>query len=397
MLIKEVLPRIIKDSNGQETVEIEVRTKKGKFYASAPNGKSIGKYENPSYSPRGIRWSLKLMKILCSHFFQKNLLFRNFSDLEKIEEFIKKFEEGNDKLGTNFVYALEVALAKAAAVENSMELFEFIKGNSKLTMPGLISNCVGGGINSNLPKRPDFQEFLVISKENLFSRSVNNNIHIFWNVKNLLKKKENKWKLKNNRDGSWQTSLHDEDVLDIMKDANKFNAKIGVDVAGSWIFDSSKQNYLYEEETLIRDKEEHGRYIQSVIDRHKLFYIEDAFQGEDFNGFSKLKIRGLNVSNDLASSNIKRMDKAVDKKAINSVIIKPNQIGYLGELVRVVNFCRNKNLKVIFSQRNGETMDDSLADLAVAFDSDYVKIGIHGKERLVKLKRLLELEKKFLR
>ena len=98
------------------------------------------------------------------------------------------------------------------------------------------------------------------------------------------------------------------------------------------------------------------------------------------------------VGDDLTVTNLDRIVKAVKEKSINAVIIKPNQNGYLTEVAKIVDYCKKKDIKIIFSHRSGETMDPILGDLAIGFQADFIKCGILGKERLVKLKRVIDIE-----
>jgi enolase len=101
----------------------------------------------------------------------------------------------------------------------------------------------------------------------------------------------------------------------------------------------------------------------------------------------------LVVGDDLTVTNLDRLKKAVLGKSINSIIIKPNQSGYLLKVKEIVDFCKKNNIKMIFSHRSGETMDESLADYAIGFQADFIKTGIYGQTRLIKLKRIMEIEK----
>jgi len=100
----------------------------------------------------------------------------------------------------------------------------------------------------------------------------------------------------------------------------------------------------------------------------------------------------LVVGDDLTTTNLKLVRRAVESSSVNAVIIKPNQIGSLIEVKKVVLFCKKYNIKMIFSHRSGETMDDILADYCVGFGGDFIKSGVYGRERLIKLKRVMDIE-----
>lgn len=406
MFIKEVVPSIIKNSRGEETFQIIVRTPRGNFIASAPGGKSTGKYEKPAFN-KGIHWSFKILNEFCWKMYNKTFTLDSINDLDNFEKIIKKFEFGFGEIGANGVYALETALLKAAAKEKGMELWEFIlkNGNKKkeyeLKMPIPVGNCVGGGMHSKgfNGKKPDFQEFLFISKANSVAKEIRKNLNAYEKVKVLLKKKHKSWSMKRNDEGAWETNLSNEEVLDIMKKvAEKYDLNIGLDVASSTFYNPYTREYYYKNKRIERTREEQIEYMRLLAEKYKIIYIEDPIQQEDFNGYTKVltdleKHGCLIVGDDLTVTNLERTKSAYGIKSINSMIVKPNQIGSLVEVAKVIEFCKKSRIKIIFSHRSGETMDDALADYAVGFQADFIKCGIYGKERLVKLRRLIEIEK----
>jgi len=149
----------------------------------------------------------------------------------------------------------------------------------------------------------------------------------------------------------------------------------------------------------LRTREDHMDYISYLIKKYKLFYVEDPLQEEDFSGFSVLMKqvgKALIVGDDLTVTGAGRLSKAAARESINAMIVKPNQNGYIFDVFKVVQFCKEKKIKTIVSHRSGETMDNALGDYAVGFQADFIKAGIYGKERLVKLRRVIEIEKKIL-
>ena len=151
---------------------------------------------------------------------------------------------------------------------------------------------------------------------------------------------------------------------------------------------------------LKRSDEEQLGYLNNLIKNFNLFYIEDAFNEEDFESFAKLLKKfpdRLIVGDDLIVTNYERLEKAIKMRAVNGVIVKPNQCGSLLEVKRVCELAKKNNIKIVFSHRSGETEEDILADLAFGFGADFFKCGIDGKEREVKLKRLIEIEKEISR
>ena len=174
----------------------------------------------------------------------------------------------------------------------------------------------------------------------------------------------------------------------------EFGIPLGLDIAASSFY--KRKKYQYENPMLKRTEEEQLDYITNLIKNFKLFYIEDPLGEENFENFAKLTKKypnSLIVGDDLTTTNPARFEKAIKEKSINAIIVKPNQIGSLIEVKKVCELAKKNNIKIIFSHRSGETNETILADLAVGFGADFFKCGITGKEREVKIKRLIEIER----
>jgi enolase len=399
MFIKGVVPRLIKNSRGEKTIEVVFSTHLGSFVASAPSGKSIGKNEVPAYNHKGVEHSLILVKEFCKKFHDLIMPVKNFWDLKGFEKMIRDFEAKQGVMGANCTYALECAFLKAAAKENNYELWEFIyrgmRYDDRVRMPSPVGNCIGGGMHTKVnkgEKKPDFQEFLLIPHENRFSKAVSKMVHAYETAKKIIKKKEGRWFFaRTNDENALITDMKNEDVLELMRKICKhYNLRLGVDVAASTFYNGW---YAYKNKSFVRNRKEQIEFIQRLIERYNLFYVEDPMQEEDFLGFAELNNpKGFIVGDDLTTTNLARIKKAHGIKAINAVIIKPNQNGSLVEVAEIVKFCREKKIQMIFSHRSGETMDDALADFCIGFQGDFIKTGIMGKERLVKLRRIIKIE-----
>ena len=400
MFVKEVVPSYVKNSRGERSIQVEVFTYEGRFKASAPSGKSKGKAEVVSYNSKGIERSMKMLRGLCRGLKHQNFLIKKVDDIKQLVEFMRRFEARFGRFGGNVYYAMEAAFLKAAAADNGKELWEFINDDVndglKPKMPMPVGNCIGGGLHSKLVngKRPDFQEFLLIPKEKTFSRAVTVNLRAYDYARKLLKARGR------NDENAWMTDKTNEEVLKILKDvARKYKLRIGLDVAASSFYDNGY--YRYKNKELIRDKVDQADYMEGLIKKFGIFYVEDGMHEEDFGGFKEVlnsvkdinKSKTLIVGDDLTTTNLKRVHRAVRGKAINSMIIKPNQIGSIIEVKKVVEFCKRNDIVMIFSHRSGETMDDTLADYCVGFGGQFMKAGIYGRERLIKMKRVIDIER----
>jgi enolase len=383
MIIKSVKGKKIKDSRGDFTIEVSIDTDVGKFKASAPNGKSKGKYEAKSYK-KTIEGDIENLEKISDYFSEEYL--EKFNDLRRIEDIVK------GHIGANTLFALESAALKAMAQEQKKEIWEIINPNATM-VPRLVGNCIGGGLHSKLVggKRPDFQEFLLISRENSVIKGFDYNKKAKEKAKNILKKSDSKFKEGKNDENAWMTSLNEKEILDVL---NQVDLPLGIDIAASGFY--KRKKYHYKNPPLDRTADEQLMYVSNLMKNYPLIYVEDPFDEEDFESHKKLLEKNPNimvVGDDLTVTNYKRLEKAIEMKAINALIMKPNQNGSLIDVKRVAELAKKKNIKMIFSHRSGETMESILADLAFGFEADFIKCGITGDVREVKIKRLIEIEK----
>ena len=386
MQIKKIGARSVKDSRGERTIQVIVWTSKGKFVTSAPAGKSKGKFEVRSYA----------------HSLEGDIKHINNLDVEKINELgidsfcdlkhIEKMVLGD--IGGNSLFALEACILKGLARENGVELWEFLGGHGKKIRP--VGNAIGGGLHSKGVKgiRPDFQEFLFIGNGRSFKESVKINERAYGLCRKFLKS----WG--RNDEGAWETGLSNHQALAVMKNVQAimkkkgFKVDIGLDIAASSFYKGGRYNY--KNPVGEKSEKEQIEYLGELIEGYGLVYVEDALDETDFAGFRKLRGKSgkcLIVGDDLTVTNLSRVKRAVKLKAVSGVIVKPNQIGSLLEVKEVVDFCMSHGIKTVISHRSGETMDDTIADLAVGFSVDFIKTGIYGSVRRVKLKRLVGIER----
>lgn len=387
MNIKSVSAKIIPDSRGEKTILVSIKTNAGKtFSASSPSGKSTGKYEAKPYK-KSIEEDIEAIKQFKEYFTEEIL--GEFCDLKMVEDIL------DGHVGANTLFAFESAVLKAIAYEKKKEVWEIINPEAGRTkkFPRLVGNCIGGGKHSNIKgKKPDFQEFLLIPYSKSPKQAEEENKKAKEKAELLIKIKDKNFDGKKNDENAWMTSLNEKEVLDIL---SELNIPIGIDVASSGFY--SRKKYHYENPMLTRETEEQLGYLTNLMKNYNISYIEDPFNEEDYESFAKLlkKFPGsLIVGDDLTVTNSKRLQKAIDKKSINAIIVKPNQCGSLIEVKKVCDMAKDNNIKIIFSHRSGETEEIILADLAFGFGADFFKCGITGKERETKINRLIAIEKK---
>lgn len=381
MKIREVTAKEILDSRKEKTILVSIKTNVGNFSASAPNGKSIGKYAIKIYK-KNLENDIKTIKEFSDYFSEECL--ENFDDLRRVEDIVGLH------IGANTLFALESAILKAIAKEKAKEVWQVINPKAR-KMPKLVGNCIGGGKHSLSNKKPDFQEFLLIPNS---TKSVKKSFEINKKAKKeieeVLKSTDEKFNSKKTDENAWMTSLNEKEILEILK---TLKIPLGIDVAASSFF--KRKKYNYNNPKLNRTNEEQLGYLSNLIKNFNLFYVEDPFNEEDFESFAKLLKKfpdRLIVGDDLTVTNCKRFEKAIKMRSINGIIVKPNQTGSLLEVKRVCELAKEKNIKIILSHRSGETEEDILADLAFGLGADFFKSGIDGKEREAKLKRLIKIE-----
>lgn len=393
MKIQKIGACPILNSRKEPTIEVSIETEKGKFDSSAPSGESKGRYEAKPYS-RNLQLDIDFLNRLTSSL--TKLKINEFRDLREIEGVV------NGKIGANSLFALEASILKALAAEQRQELWEFLSRGKPKKFPFPVGNSIGGGLHGRgvKGKEPDFQEFLIVPKAERFCDNVSLMQKAHEEIGEVLEIKKAKGKL--NDEGAWQTFLDNKECLDILNSVRDglsneagCEIEIGIDVAASTFFKSNF--YIYENKLQKLNKEQQINYIVKLAKNYDIAYIEDPLEQEDFYGFSELKSKiktdCLIVGDDLTVTNLIRLKKAIQNKSINALIVKPNQNGSLLKVKEICELCRGQDIKIVVSHRSGETLDTTIADLAVAWKADFLKAGILGREREAKLNRIIQIEK----
>jgi enolase len=391
MIIKKVKAKKIKNSRGEETIKVKVKSDSGKGEASAPSGASKGKHEAKDFIGP-VDNSIKFLND-CKELI--GLEINNFEDLKKVEKIVDK-----EKYGGNTVIALEYAIL------NSMGAIwkRFNEKTRKIPRP--LGNVIGGGMHCK-NSGSDFQEFLVypIGSKNLEQDiGANNKVHEL--AKKKLNEVDKNFKNEITDEGAWVSGLSNTEILDLLSEVVKevskefnFQIRLGLDIAASSFWDGEHYNYnnfSKEEKNKKLTKKEQIEFISEIIDKYNLLYIEDALHEEDFSGFAELtkkfKDKCMITGDDLTVTNMSRLKKAIKQKSINAAIVKPNQIGSLIEMKKFVDELNKNKFYSIISHRSGETLDASISHLAVGLEIPIIKCGIYGKERVSKLNELRKIE-----
>ena len=376
-------------TNSMSTVEVEIETQRGKVRSSAPMGTSRGKYEAYQLpTDDAIRKFNVIKRIFMSH---------DFENQEQVDKVLKEVDDTSHfrEIGGNLAIAISSAFLKAFALENEMEVWEYIQKEykTKAKVPAPLCNVVGGWEGQS-----DFQEYLFLPvHQNTFAESLFRMTDAYSAVADMLGRQDKSFNRGKNLESAWVTSLNYDRVLEILKFvADESMLKIGLDVAASSIYKDGHYNYKGGVKLNSHDQ---FSFLEGVIRKFPISYIEDPFHEDDWLSFSTAVHRWqpkMVCGDDFYATRIHRLLSSVDKKASNAAIVKPNQIGTVSDTIEFAKEAQQRGINTVFSHRSGENDDGLIAHMAVGLGCDYVKFGISG-ERVVKLNEMLRIEEEILR
>ena len=407
--IKRVSAIQILDSRGNPTIEVEIELTDGiTARSSAPSGASKGTFEahelRDSQAPDStVENAINLVNGQIS----QAIIGLDSTHQQEIDKVMMELDgtENKARLGANSMIAVSQSVAKAAAKSTLTPLRLYLRKflanvSAETRIPTPIFNMLEGGKHSS--NGLNFQEYLVIpAASKQYGEQLNLGRKVYFAVKELLK--ERSLSLEVADEGGFAPNvLNNKEALFMLKSAIDkagfsfaLDAFLGVDVAANGFYNNKQ--YLLIDRALPYSKIELSEFYEEIFNDYSLLYLEDPFAEEDKEGWQELAAKLLSktmiVGDDLTTTNPYRLQQAVDNNLINSVIVKPNQIGTVSEALVVCEMAKFKNLKIIVSHRSGETMDDFIADFAVGVGADYVKFGAPARERVVKYNRLLQIQK----
>jgi enolase len=389
MIARRLEIRQILSTNSQRTIEVELETVKGRVQASVPVGTSKGKYEVKYLSAEEAAIKFNLIR---RHFTNEN-----FKDQQDVDELLRIIDKTPDLrgIGGNLALAISSAFLKAFALQEGLELFEYLSRliKTRPSMPRPVCNVAGGWKES----RSDIQEFLLLPvHQSSFFDSVSKISQAYLELAKTLKKVDPTFAYGRNWESGWVTSLDFTKLLKIIeKIADESFLKIGLDFAASQLWDG-RQYYVYRYSNKMLSKIEQLKFIQNLAREFPIIYIEDPFMEDDFTSFAILTkdlSPKLIVGDDLYASNPKRLKDGLEFKATNAMIVKPSQVGTITDLMKTVEIARKNKIVTVMSHRSGETEDNLIAHLAVGLGCDYVKFGISG-DRVAKINEMIRIEEK---
>jgi enolase len=395
MKIKNLLAYEILDSRGNPTIEVRAQSESGiEVRAGVPSGASTGIHEALELrdnDPK--RFGGKGMLKACAN---ANTIIAKAvvgMDVEKQKEIDKKMieldgTENKSKLGANAILGVSLACARLAAKSQNLPLYKYINttynlhdpqvGTPTYNLPTPLFNIINGGKHAD--SGLDIQEFMLVPIGLTSSVSIGD-------------------------EGGFAPKLgSNERALDFICQAiveagyTKEQVKVGMDVAASSFYKNGQYHIKVGGQKKSLTSNELIDWYKSLIEKYPIIFIEDSHAEDDWQGFSamlkvcadKIKV----VGDDLLVTNIKRIKEAIKLRAVNAVLIKLNQIGTLSQTIEAIMLTQKQGWVPIISHRSGETIDDFIADLAVAVGAQFIKAGAPSRgERVAKYNRLLAIEK----
>jgi enolase len=399
-VIEDILARKIFDSRGEETIEVDVITVSGFGRSSAPAGASRGKAEAVPYPKGGVDQAIKKVRETIA----PELLGMEADQQEEVDSLLHEIDATTDfsNVGGNTAYAVSLATAEAAANSYGMPLFQHLAGHSANELPYPLGNVLGGGKHVG-GKAPDIQEFLVLPmKASTFLDAARINTLVHQKVGSLLKKADATMVGGKGDEGAWAPNMKNEEALEIVAKACEevseefgVECKIGLDFAASTLWNPKENCYVYVQDKVRRDSGKQLDYVLSLIEKYRLFYVEDPFHEEDFENFAELARKAkecLICGDDLFVTSRERLIRGLSLGAANAIIVKVNQVGTLTDAWETTKVAKKAKYTPIMSHRSGETVDKKIAHLAVAFNCPIIKTGIVGGERVAKINELIRIE-----
>ncbi len=412
-IINQIFAREILDSRGVPTIEVSVGLDSGVWgTASVPSGSSRSKYEAFEMrdgDPKRFN-GLGVLKAVSNvtQIIAPKIVGKSVFNQEEIDRLMLQMDGTEDKknLGGNTILAVSLAVARAGSIEAKLPLYAYIaklhkNDTSGLFIPTPMFNILNGGKHGagNL----DFQEYMVVpSKNKTYSQSLQIGVEIYYALKKILIAKNYIHSLGD--EGGFAPDLYvNAEAFDVIIEAiRQTSYQLGTDVflsldAAATSFYRGNGQYRIKDKPVNISSDEFVEYYADLVSQYRLLSLEDPLEEDDWDGWvtltEKVGSQVFLVGDDLLSTNPKKLKTAIEKKAANSILIKPNQVGTLTETIEVVNLAKSHNWKTVFSHRSGETNDSFIADLAVGLGADYAKLGAPARgERVAKYNRLLSIE-----
>jgi enolase len=412
--IIDVYAREILDSRGNPTVEVEVTLDDGTIgRAAVPSGASTGAFEavelrdnEKRYMGKGVQAAVSNVNDVIS----EEVTGMNALDQVAVDNAMIDLDgtPNKAKLGANAILGVSMAVARAASQALEMPLYQYLGGFNAKTMPVPMMNIMNGGKHADNTVDP--QEFMImpVGAEN-FKEALRMCSEVYHSLKSVLKSKGLSTSVGD--EGGFAPNLPSADaVIDQIKEAVDKSGykwgediKIALDPAASELYDDKDGKYHFPGESkmagreIVRTSEEMVEMWKGLCAKYPIISLEDGLAEEDWEGWQLLnKELGSKVQlvgDDLFVTNTKRLQKGIDLKAANSILIKVNQIGTLTETFNAIQLANRHGMTAVVSHRSGETEDTTIADIVVAVNAGQIKTGAPARsDRVAKYNQLLRIE-----
>ncbi len=418
MKIKDINAIEILDSRGVPTVSVEIELLSGdKARGEAPSGSSTGSNEalelrdnDPKrFNGKGVLTAVNNVNTII----RDAILDKEFESQKQFDDFLISLDgtENKSKLGANAILSCSIAFCKAAALRIGLEPFEYIGmiywdkeySKDKFHMPRPQILMMEGGKHGNWAT--DIQEYMIVPKPNsfeTFSEILKASSEIFYCIENILDEKGYSTGVGYEGAFAPREIKSNKEALDIIIEGiqkagytEKFD--MALDVASSELFNSNTQRYELKRENKSVNAQEWIKLQSEWYSQYPIFSIEDPLDENSWDQWStftkSLGDKYQIVGDDLLVTNTKLIQKGINEKAMNAVLIKLNQIGTVSETLDAIRMSVNNGMQAIVSHRSGETIDSFIADIVVGTAAQQSKFGaVTRGERVVKYNRLLEIE-----
>lgn len=407
--ISGVKAREILDSRGNPTLEVEIWTDGGfRGLACVPSGASTGTYEalelrdgdKKRYVGRGVlRAAGNVNEVI-----QPHLLGADVRRWREIDAMMVTLDGTSNKsrLGANAILGVSLAVAKAAASSHGLPLYRCLGGAESRRLPVPMMNLINGGRHAG--NALAIQEFMVVPSEaRSFSEALRMGVETYHALRQVLRSRYGPSAVNVGDEGGYApplglTTQALDALIEAIAEAGYVAGRevsLGIDSAASSFY--LQEKCLYGVDGTQLDREGMIDFYEQIVDRYPIVSLEDPLWEEDFDGFAtltrRLGGRVLVVGDDLFVTNVERLRKGIDLGAANALLLKVNQIGTLSEAIEAAKMAFASHYEVVVSHRSGETLDTTIADLAVGLGARYIKAGAPARgERVAKYNRLLRIE-----
>lgn len=401
MKIKNVIGREVLDSRGNPTVEVDVILENNIVgRAIVPSGASTGEREALEMRDGGSRYNgLGVLKAVnnVNTILKDSIVGMDIFEQQKIDHKMIDVDGTPNKsnLGANAILGVSMAVLKAAANCDNMQLYKYVGNGTSL--PVAMMNILNGGCHAD--NNLDFQEFMIVPNRDSIHERVRVGAEVFHTLKKLLKEKG--YFTGVGDEGGFAPNLSSNEeafqlIIEAIKKAGYTPGKdvnLAIDVAASELYENGKYNIdgrCFTTEELIE-------YYDELINKYPIISIEDPLDQNDWEGFAditkRLKERVQIVGDDLFVTNKKYLEKGIRLGCCNAILIKVNQIGTITETLETIELAKENNYNIIISHRSGETEDTTIADLAVGLNVGQIKTGsLSRTDRICKYNQLFRIE-----